>query len=541
MTLFTTPLHSIEKSDVYLPGVTSETMNLILEYAYLRFVEINEENVEELLVSADYLSVLGLHELCCDFLRSRLAVENCIGIMKFAREYFCTNLERDARLFLMRNFVEVSQDSEEILYLTLGELQDIIAADELNVKHEEIVWECILRWINHDTPNRKGNMLELFKKLRLGLFDNYFYHSKVKYHPYVFENGECCSIVLQTIMLHYDSALIMHNVVEKSVQDFARARIPHELIFAIGGRSGGESTNNIETYDTRLDRWIKVEAVDPNGPRTFHGTAVIGFNIYVIGGSDGMSHLNTCRCFNAVKKTWREVAPMHKSRCYLSVATLDALVYALGGCDGRERHKTGEVYNYQRNQWTMIAPMNVRRSDASAAALSGKIYITGGFNGEEHVNSSEVYDPVANQWTLIKEMQFGRSGLSCTAYHGCLYAIGGFSGASYLGVVEKYNPITNTWTQVPDTYEARSNFGIVVIDDMIFAIGGFREFTTLNEVESYDETSNTWYKAGKMNICSSGLSACVVASLPNVYDYIHENRNIIMDEQRMKFLAQQRE
>jgi kelch-like protein 10 len=541
LTLFTTTIHSVEKSDVYLPGVTSEVMSSILEYAYLRFVDINQENVQELLVSADYLSVLGLHELCCDFLRSRLDIENCISIMKFAREYFCANLEKDARFFLMSNFVEVSQNSAEILDLPLEELKDIVVADELNVKHEEVVWECILRWINHDALNRKGNMLKLFRRLRLGLFDNCYFHSKVKYHPYVVENEECCSIVLDTIMLQYDSAMIMHNVMERSLQDFARARIPHEVIFAIGGWNGGEPTNNIETYDTRLDRWLKIEAVDPKGPRTFHGTAVIGFNIYVIGGFDGMFYLNTCRCFNAVTKTWREVAPMHIRRCYLSVVMLDDMVYSLGGYDGHERQKTGEVYEYQRNQWTVIAPMNVQRSDASAAALNGKIYITGGFNGEEHVNSSEVYDPNVNQWTLIKEMQFGRSGLSCIAYHGCLYAIGGFSGTSCLSTVEKYNPITETWTLAPDTYKARTNFGIVVIDDMIFTIGGIRDFTPLNEVECYDETSNEWYQAGKMNIYLLGLSACVVASLPNVCDYIHENRDIIMEEQRMKLLAEERE
>jgi hypothetical protein len=72
-------------------------MSLILEYAYMRSVDINQENVCALLVSADYLSVLGLFELFCDFLESMLTPENCIGIMLFARDYFSTLL-RDAQL-----------------------------------------------------------------------------------------------------------------------------------------------------------------------------------------------------------------------------------------------------------------------------------------------------------------------------------------------------------------------------------------------------------------------------------------------------------
>jgi kelch-like protein 10 len=34
------------------------------------------------------------------------------------------------------------------------------------------------------------------------------------------------------------------------------------------------------------DRWINVDEVDSNGPRAYHGTAVIRFNIYVIDSED---------------------------------------------------------------------------------------------------------------------------------------------------------------------------------------------------------------------------------------------------------------
>lgn len=51
----------------------------------------------------------------------------------------------------------------------------------------------------------------------------------------------------------------------------------------------------------------QVEEVDPAGPRAYHGTAVLGYCIYVIGGFDGMDYFNSCRCFDAVTKTWREV------------------------------------------------------------------------------------------------------------------------------------------------------------------------------------------------------------------------------------------
>jgi kelch-like protein 10 len=78
----------------------------------------------------------------------------------------------------MRHFVKVWQQSEELLELPVEELQAIVEADELNVK-EEIVWECVLGWIDHDTDNRKGHIVDLLKNIRLALLDKNFLHEKV--------------------------------------------------------------------------------------------------------------------------------------------------------------------------------------------------------------------------------------------------------------------------------------------------------------------------------------------------------------------------
>jgi hypothetical protein len=60
-------------------------MTQIRDYAYYGTVGIDEENVCELLQTSDYLCVPGIVQLCCNFLKSNLDPENCIGIMLFAR------------------------------------------------------------------------------------------------------------------------------------------------------------------------------------------------------------------------------------------------------------------------------------------------------------------------------------------------------------------------------------------------------------------------------------------------------------------------
>ncbi|XP_017760257.1 PREDICTED: kelch-like protein 10 [Eufriesea mexicana] len=536
-TLFTTTLHSREKTDVLFPGVSSNMMNLLLEYAYLRSINVNNENVCQLLVTADYLNILGVLDFCCEYLKQSLAAENCISIMRFAREYFCRGLENSAYRYVMRNFVQVAQRSEEILDLPIEELTTLIGADELNVKSEDTVWELVLKWIDYEPPSRKEYIVDLMKNIRLGLLDTQFFLENVKDHPYVTGNEACRPIIIETLKFLYDLEIITQKDGEVPTPKIARPRVPHEILFAIGGWSGRTPTNFIETYDTRADRWVKVEEVDPIGPRAYHGTAVVGFNIYVIGGFDGADYFNSCRCFNAVSKVWREVAPMNSRRCYVSVAVLNDLIYAMGGYDGYYRQNTAERYNYKTNQWSLIAPMNCQRSDASATTLNDKIYITGGFNGHECLNSAEVYDPETNQWTIIAPMRSRRSGVSCIAYHNHVYVIGGFNGISRMCSGEKYNPATYVWSPIPDMYNSRSNFAIEVIDDMIFAIGGFNGVTTIYHVECYDEKTNEWYEATDMNVYRSALSACVIMGLPNVNDYIHQHRERLMEEKRQKLLA----
>jgi hypothetical protein len=126
--------------------------------------------------------------------------------------------------------------------------------------------------------------------------------------------------------------------------------------------------------------------------RAFHGTAVIGFNIYILGGKNRTAYLNSCCCFDSAKKTWPEVAPVYTRRSYLSVAVLDKLVYALGGSDGTEILNTAERYDYKSNQWYVIAPMIVRRYHASTAAPNGKLYVAGGCNDVTECDTAEVYD-----------------------------------------------------------------------------------------------------------------------------------------------------
>lgn len=137
---------------------------------------------------------------------------------------------------------------------------------------------------------------------------------QVKDHQYIQNRDDCRPYIIETLKFMYDLQLTS-SMTDSIAPMLARPRYPFEVLFAIGGWSGGSPTSIIETYDTKSDRWMRIYPEDTHGPRAYHGTIVMGRYIYVIGGFDGLEYFNSCRKFNTETKTWEEVAPMNCKRC----------------------------------------------------------------------------------------------------------------------------------------------------------------------------------------------------------------------------------
>jgi hypothetical protein len=80
---------------------------------------------------------------------------------------------------VLRHFLQVSRCSEELLELPVEDLAEILGHEQLNVRNEEDVWHCALRWIDRDTEKRKVHVVDLMKTVRLGLLDKNFFRKKV--------------------------------------------------------------------------------------------------------------------------------------------------------------------------------------------------------------------------------------------------------------------------------------------------------------------------------------------------------------------------
>lgn len=76
----------------------------ILDYAYTGQCGVTARNVERLLPLADRLDVVGVVQQCCHFLLREMQPDNCLGIFRFAQQYFCSDLEASGRRFILHHF-----------------------------------------------------------------------------------------------------------------------------------------------------------------------------------------------------------------------------------------------------------------------------------------------------------------------------------------------------------------------------------------------------------------------------------------------------
>lgn len=372
--LFTNGLQETEQNDIKIHGVSVMVMEVIIHYAYTKQVNLGSHNVEEIFAAADRFSILSLLEECIIFLSYQLSPENCLGLLRFAKFYNCTQLIDRCWMYVLSNFKHITQRSQEFVQLQQKELIDIISNDRLDVAKEDEVLDAVIRWVDFYPKERKQLLQTLLSIIRLPFLSEESY-VKCLLNKKELKQTRCWPHIKRFSKLVKNRKSpkdIIAQLNTREIEQFANPRIPGTVLFVIGGWGRDGVTDSVETYDRNTDQWFEMKDCQLNTPRAYHGTVTIDDKIYVIGGFNGSHYLNSVICFDVSSKTWEERSPMYMPRCYVSTADIDGTIYACGGYDGRQRHNTVERYNRTNNQWTLVRPMCQSRSDAGTATCQGK-------------------------------------------------------------------------------------------------------------------------------------------------------------------------
>lgn len=106
--MFTSGLTESSQREVRIVGVESESMQLVLDYAYTSRVMLSESNVQALFTAASIFQIPALQDQCAQFMISRLDPQNCIGVFMFADAYGHQELKERSQDYIRKKVEQSS-------------------------------------------------------------------------------------------------------------------------------------------------------------------------------------------------------------------------------------------------------------------------------------------------------------------------------------------------------------------------------------------------------------------------------------------------
>ncbi|KAF7280404.1 hypothetical protein GWI33_006096 [Rhynchophorus ferrugineus] len=514
--MFTGDLCEKNKHCVELHGVHPNTFELILEFMYSGLISINKDNVEDLIISADMFEIVEIITKCTYFLIDQLHETNAIGIYLFARDHNILELKVSAIRFIEEYFPRVIKE-EEIYELDKETFINFLSSEYLKIDSESEMFQAAIKWIKHDISNRKPDVFDVLKKVRLPLISFTFLERAINECP-----DSSLKVALKSVysdMINQRGCLVPLNVKPR--------KCAKKDIYVIGGskrelcsvwdRGLEMDFVSIEKFNTFTRKWTKVPDMRIN--RLVPGVASLNGYIYVAGGEEGSNILSSCERYDPETKTWTEVASMAIPRCEFGLCALDGFLYAMGGWVDTDISGSIERYDSRTDKWELVGNLSEPRFSMGLVSYEGLIYMVGGCSlNQRNMQDLMSYNPGTGEWHKLPSMSIARFQMGVAVLDDYLYVVGGTHRQQVLSSVERYSFKKNVWEMVPPMTFERSGPAVSAVDGYLYVIGGlqihatpfYRAQCTIAAVECFNPYNNTWSECPPLSETRAEAGAVVI-------------------------------
>jgi N-acetylneuraminic acid mutarotase len=241
--------------------------------------------------------------------------------------------------------------------------------------------------------------------------------------------------------------------------------------------------------------------------RTEVGAARIGRFIYVVGGFlPSTETTDAVERYDIRRDRWKLVESMPVAVNHPAVTSYRGRLYVYGGyTDSSFQPVTGALQRYdpKAGSWTQRAGSHHPRAAAALVAIGGRLYAAGGTAGGEVLDLLEVFDLSEGRWTRGPSMKLAREHIAATVASGDVYVFGGRS--PNLRTVERYRPGTSGWQRMPPLLTARSGIAAATVKGKPVVFGGEEAAGTIKPVELFDPEQQRWHRLPGMLTPRHGL------------------------------------
>jgi len=304
-----------------------------------------------------------------------------------------------------------------------------------------------------------------------------------------------------------------------TARSWAASAVVGTDIYVIGGSTNAPYVYNaFEKYDTTTNAWTSLPAM-PFQAFLMRGASVGGV-IYIFGGSTTQLVYR----YDPASGIWTALNNMPYLNWMGVPAVVNNKVYIFGGIDSADVVlNTTLEYDPSTDTWTTKASMPTARYAPATAVYNNKIYVLGGNYGG---NKNEIYDPATDTWQTKANIPFRNYGWGVAgALNGHIYFVD--SDTSNMAV---YAPSTNSWRSVSGLNIPRDYLAGEAVNGELYVIGGFVSSTAtkLNIVDRYTPPASLSPALGSPAFESMGLQE-------DHSDY--HNRMHRADAEALKFIS----
>ncbi|XP_038056677.1 actin-binding protein IPP-like [Patiria miniata] len=510
--MFASGMREAHQDSVDILGIDPHVLQLLLDFMYTGYVQVEADTVQDLLSAADMLQLQGVVTICCSFLKTQLHPSNCLGILRFARSHACDDLAATCLAYACAYFAQVSK-MEEFLDVDVDDIMSLLKSEELRVDNEFEVFQAAMSWILHSPSDRRKTLVRVLEPVRFPIISQHQLFEYIR---------ECPDLSLRVAMGKLLERFNPDKTQSSSVRPAAAFSNPslsrprqnaRKHLVLIGGyrRNPGERFDDMETLDSvvQLDTFTQRWATMPSlqQPRHGHDAAFLNGSLYAMGGECDALINNNVETLDPVSKQWSDMPSLLSPRCGHGVCTVNGVMYVLGGIEGSDVLKSIEKFDEERGAWCLAGNMTEGRSYFATAEVDGLIYVAGGCNDPTsgELKSLESYNPITNEWNSLASMKHKRAHFKMGVLGDHLYVVGGANKErNVLSSVERYSVIEEKWTSLKHMSTARADMSVATVNGLIYVMGGrssgksTRAPKTLDLVECYDPRSNSWITMGKM-------------------------------------------
>ena len=157
-------------------SISPDSLKIVMDSIYTGDLLVNEENVFEVLETADHLQVTSVVQQCCDYLLTEFVerhsdVKTYCRIWTVADRHGLKDLKESGEHKMALMYKDVCESEEFLSCISADQFLGLLRRDDLSAPSETFVFKSVMKWIKYKKEERFEVAGKAIGAVRLGLVD----------------------------------------------------------------------------------------------------------------------------------------------------------------------------------------------------------------------------------------------------------------------------------------------------------------------------------------------------------------------------------